>query len=91
MHKLNKLLLVQIAETRGDLEKANRNATTAELDLRKELDLQRKRMEEEISALSLQHNKRLEELIEKHKEELKKLEGLKDEEIKVHAGLFQVF
>lgn len=91
MHKLNKLLLVQIAETRGDLEKANRNATTAELDLRKELDLQRKRMEEEISALSLQHSKRLEELIEKHKEELKKLEGLKDEEIKVHAGLFQVF
>ena len=73
------------------MEKANRNATTAELDLRKELDLQRKRMEEEISALSLQHNKRLEELIEKHKEELKKLEGLKDEEIKVHAGLFQVF
>lgn len=48
-------------------------------------------MEEEISALSLQHNKRLEELIEKHKEELKKLEGLKDEEIKVHAELFQVF
>lgn len=73
------------------MEKANRNATTAELDLRNELDLQRKRMEEEISALSLQHNKRLEDLIEKHKEELKKLEGLKDEEIKVHAGLFQVF
>lgn len=73
------------------MEKANRNATTAELDLRKELDLQRKCMEEEISALSLQHNKRLEELIEKHKEELKKLEGLKDEEIKVHAGLFQAF
>lgn len=73
------------------MEKANRNATTAELDLRKELDLQRKCTEEEISALSLQHNKRLEELIEKHKEELKKLEGLKDEEIKVHAGLFQVF
>lgn len=48
-------------------------------------------MEEEISALSLQHNKRLEELIEKHKEELKKLEGLKDEEIKVPAGLFQAF
>ena len=43
-----------------------------------------------MSALSLQHNKRLEELIEKHKEELKKLEGLKDEEMKVHAGLFQV-
>lgn len=78
-----------IAETRGDLEKANRNATTAELDLRKELDLQRKRMEEEISALSLQHNKRLEELIEKHKEELKKLEGLKDEEIKERESALQ--
>ncbi|XP_027039742.1 protein FAM184A-like [Pocillopora damicornis] len=78
-----------IAETRGDLEKANRNATTAELDLRKELDLQRKRMEEEISALSLQHNKRLEELIEKHKEELKKLEGLKDEEMKERESALQ--
>ena len=36
-----------------------------------------------MAALSLQHNKRLEELIEQHKEELKKLEGLKDEEMKV--------
>lgn len=40
-------------------------------------------MEEEMAALSLQHHKRLEELIEQHKEELKKLEGLKDEEMKV--------
>lgn len=78
-----------IAETRGDLERANRNATTAKLDLRKEFDSQRKHMEEEMSALSLQHNKRLEELIEKHKEELKKLEGLKDEEMKERESTLQ--
>lgn len=36
-----------------------------------------------MAALSLQHNKRLEELIEQHNAELRKLEGLKNEEIKV--------
>jgi len=65
------------------LEKANRNATTTELDLRKELDTQRQHMEEEMAALSLQHSKRLEEMIEQHKEELRKLEEIKDEEQKV--------
>lgn len=65
------------------MEKANRNATTTELDLRKELDIQRRHMEEEMAALSLQHSKRLEEMIEQHKEELRKLEGMKDEERKV--------
>ena len=65
------------------MEKANRNATTTELDLRKELDIQRRHMEEEMAALSLQHSKRLEEMIEQHKEELRKLEGIKDEERKV--------
>ena len=74
---------IQIAETRSDLEKANRSATTTELDLRKELDTQRRHMEEEMAALSLQHSKRLEEMIEQHKDELRKLEGIKDEEIKV--------
>lgn len=74
---------MQISETRSDLEKASRNATTTELDLRKELDMQRRHMEEEMAALSLQHSKRLEEMIEQHKEELRKLEGIKDEEIKV--------
>ena len=83
-YKSNKLnLLLQIAETRSDLEKANRNATTTELDLRKELDTQRRLMEEEMAALSMQHSKRLEEMIEQHKEELRKLEGIKDEELKV--------
>ena len=65
------------------MEKANRNATTTELDLRKELDIQRRHMEEEMAALSLQHSKRLEEMIEQHKEELRKLEGIKDGERKV--------
>lgn len=74
---------IQIAETRSDLEKANRNATTTELDLRKELDMQRRHKEEEMAALSMQHTKRLEEMIEQHKEELRKLEGIKDEELKV--------
>ena len=74
---------MQISEARNDLEKANRSATTTELDLRKELDTQRRHMEEEMAALSLQHSKRLEELIEQHKEELRKLEGIKDEEMKV--------
>lgn len=36
-----------------------------------------------MAALSLQHNKRLEELIEQYNAELRKLEGLKNEEIKV--------
>ena len=40
-------------------------------------------MEEEMAALSKQHSKRLEEMIEQHKEELRKLEGIKDEELKV--------
>ena len=65
------------------MEKANRHATTTELDLRRELDLQRQYKEEELAALSLQHSKRLEELIEQHNVELRKLEALKDEEIKV--------
>ena len=65
------------------MEKANRHATTTELDLRRELDLQRQYKEEELAALSLQHSKRLEELIEQHNAELRKLEALKDEEIKV--------
>lgn len=79
---------IQIAETRSELEKANRSATTTELDLRKELETQRQHMEEEMAALSLQHSKRLEEMIEQHKEELRKLEGIKDEEIKV---LFEIW
>ncbi|KAJ7390367.1 hypothetical protein OS493_025618 [Desmophyllum pertusum] len=78
-----------IVEARSDLEKANRSATTAELDLRKDLDMQRRHMEEEMAALSLQHSKRLEELIEQHKEELRKLEGLKDEEIKERESQLQ--
>ena len=45
--------------------------------------MQRRHMEEELASLSLQHSKRLEELIEQHSGELKKLELLKDEEIKV--------
>lgn len=65
------------------MEKANRHATTTELDLRRELDLQQRHKEEELAALSLQHSKRLEELIEQHNAELRKLEALKDEEIKV--------
>lgn len=65
------------------MEKANRHATTTELDLRRELDLQQQYKEEELAALSLQHSKRLEELIEQHNAELRKLEALKDEEIKV--------
>lgn len=65
------------------MEKANRHATTTELDLRRELDLQQQHKEEELAALSLQHSKRLEELIEQHNAELRKLEALKDEEIKV--------
>lgn len=65
------------------MEKANRHATTTELDLRRELDLQWQYKEEELAALSLQHSKRLEELIEQHNAELRKLEALKDEEIKV--------
>ena len=36
-----------------------------------------------MAALSMQHSKRLEEMIEQHKEELRKLEGIKDEELKV--------
>lgn len=36
-----------------------------------------------MAALSLQHSKRLEEMIEQHKEELRKLEGIKDKERKV--------
>ena len=36
-----------------------------------------------MAALSKQHSKRLEEMIEQHKEELRKLEGIKDEELKV--------
>ena len=36
-----------------------------------------------MAALCLQHSKRLEEMIEQHKEELRKLEGIKDEELKV--------
>ena len=65
------------------MEKANRNATTTELDLRKELDTQRRHVEEEMAALSMQHSKRLEEMIEQHKEELRKLEEMKDKELKV--------
>ena len=45
--------------------------------------MQRRHMEEEMAALSHQHSKRLDELIEQHTAELKKLEELKDEEIKV--------
>ena len=36
-----------------------------------------------MAALSKQHSKRLEEMIEQHKEELRKFEGIKDEELKV--------
>lgn len=75
----------QITETQNDLEKANRNSTTKELDLKKELEMQRRHMEEEMAALSLQHSKRLEELIEQHSAELKNLEVLKDEEMKVNC------
>lgn len=75
----------QITETQNDLEKANHNSTTKELDLKKGLEMQRRHMEEEMAALSLQHSKRLEELIEQHSAELKKLEVLKDEEMKVNC------
>ena len=36
-----------------------------------------------MAALTEQHNKHLEELIEHHSDEIKKLEALKDEEMKV--------
>ena len=79
----------QISETQSDLERANRNATTKELDLQKELEMQRRHVEEELAALSLQHSKRLEELIEQHSGELKKLDALKDEEIKVFFRFYR--
>ena len=40
-------------------------------------------MEEQMAALTEQRNKHLEELIEHHSNEMKKLEALKDEEMKV--------
>ena len=73
----------QISEARSDLEKANHNASTKELDLKKELDTKQRHMEEQLAALTVQHNKHLEELIEHHSDEIKKLEALKDEEMKV--------
>ena len=73
----------QVTEARGDLEKANRNATTKELDLKKALDTKHHHMEEQMADLTLQHNKHLEELIEHHSNELKKLEAFKDKEMKV--------
>ncbi|XP_068709021.1 protein FAM184A-like [Montipora foliosa] len=71
-----------VTEARGDLEKANRNATTKELDLKKALDTKHHHMEEQMADLTLQHNKHLEELIEHHSNELKKLEAFKDKEMK---------
>ena len=38
-----------------------------------------------MAALTLQNNKHLEELIERHSDEIKKLEALKDEEMKVNV------
>lgn len=71
-----------VSEARSDLEKATRNASTKELDLKKELDMKQRHMEEQMAALTEQHNKHLEELIEHHSDEIKKLEALKDEEMK---------
>lgn len=51
--------------------------------------MQRRHMKEELASLSLQHSKRLEELIEQHSAELKKLELLKDEEIKVSLRFYR--
>ena len=45
--------------------------------------MKQRHMEEQMVALTEQHNKHLEELIEHHSDEIKKLEALKDEEMKV--------
>ena len=45
--------------------------------------MKQRHMEEQMAALTEQHNKHLEELIEHHSDEIKKLEALKDEEMKV--------
>ena len=45
--------------------------------------MKQRHMEEQMATLTEQHNKHLEELIEHHSDEIKKLEALKDEEMKV--------
>lgn len=59
------------------------NASNIEHQLQDDLETQRRKHEEEMARLSLSHNNKVKELGESHKEEMRKMKDLEDQQLQV--------